>query len=349
MDEDLKKRLLEKLKQLDKKTLNEINIVLMPDFFIDHFLTMNNINKETSRIKEIYNRGGGNLPNIPQKIHQGGNAANTSLALSRLGVKSKLICKTDKLGLHLLKFFLSNNSIDLSGVKTNGKIAITTAMEFGNKHTNILIGDPGSISNFNFENLDDKDLHNISNSNITCILNWGLNKKGTKFAKDVLNYSKKYDVKTFFDSGDPSHRKKDIPSLMKNVITSKNLDILGLNENEINHYCNLNLSEDGEQIINAAISLKKKTNARIDLHTASFACSVNEELTTIRSIKLSNIRRVTGAGDAWNAGNLFAESLNFKSDERLLFSNLVAGCYISSSDALPPDIKKIICFLEKNK
>jgi len=345
MDDDVKTRLLEKLNQIDLKRLSDFHVVLLPDFFVDHFLTMDKFERTFTRIQDIYMQGGGNVPGILQRIHQGGNAANTALALARLGIKSHLICKTDDLGLHLLQFFLGKSDVDLSGVKTDGKLAITTAMEFGKRHINVMIGDTGSVSDFTFEILDENDLQTVSNSDIVCVVNWTLNKRGTGLAKDVFRFAKKHTIKTFFDTGDPGHRKNEIPELTKNVLTDKSLDILGINENELLQYGDLTKAKNDEDIINAAVSLKKKLHARIDLHTANFACTVNKNCTVIPSLRLSKIYRATGAGDAWNAGNLFAELLNFNDDERLLFANLVAGCYISSPDPIHPSLEKIISFI----
>ncbi|MCK5261570.1 MAG: carbohydrate kinase family protein [Thermoplasmatales archaeon] len=345
MDDDVKTRLLEKLNQIDLKRLSDFHVVLLPDFFVDHFLTMDKFERTFTRIQDIYMQGGGNVPGILQRIHQGGNAANTALALARLGIKSHLICKTDDLGLHLLQFFLGKSGVDLSGVKTDGKLAITTAMEFGKQHVNVMVGDTGSVSDFTFEILDENDLQTVSNSDIVCVVNWTLNKKGTDLAKDVFRFAKKHTVKTFFDTGDPGHRKNEIPELTKNVLTDKSLDILGINENELLHYGDLTKAKNDEGIINAAVSLKKKLHARIDLHTTNFACTVNKNCTVMPSLQLSKIYRATGAGDTWNAGNLFAELLHFDDDERLLFANLVAGCYISSPDPIHPSLEKIISFI----
>ena len=122
MDNDLIIRMFERINQIEKKKLNDYNVVLMPDFFVDHILIMNDLNSEFSRIKNIYEQGGGNIPGITQSIEQGGNAANTALALSKLGIKSHLICRTDNLGLHLLQFFLGNSGVNLNSVKQMGKL-----------------------------------------------------------------------------------------------------------------------------------------------------------------------------------------------------------------------------------
>ena len=77
-------------------------------------------------------------------------------------------------------------------------------MEFGEKHINVLVGDTGSVSNFTFESLDENDLQTVTNSDIACVVNWTLNERGTELAKDVFEFAKKQNIKTFFDAGDPS-------------------------------------------------------------------------------------------------------------------------------------------------
>jgi sugar/nucleoside kinase (ribokinase family) len=347
---DLKRRLNDKLDKIDTKHLSDFHVVLLPDFFVDHVLTMEGFETVFSRIKDIYRQGGGNVPGVSQRIHQGGNAANTALALSRMGVKSHLICRTDELGFHLLKLFLGKFGVDLKSVKTDGKLAVTTAMEFGDERVNVMVGDIGSVSDFTFESLDESDLQVISNADIVCVVNWTLNQGGTELAKNVFKYAKKHDVKTFFDTGDPAHREKEIPELKEKVLRDKNLDILGLNENELMHYSDLAIGKEKEDLVKAAVSLNEKLHARIDLHTKSFACTVNKKnVQVIPTLRLSKIYRATGAGDVWNAGDLFAELLDFDDDERLLFANVAAGCYISSPDPKPPSLDEILVFLKKIK
>jgi len=347
INEELKKGLLERLKCIETKKLSEFHVVLLPDFFIDHFLMMNNYEEEFSKIQEIFKQGGGNVPGISQRISQGGNAANTALALAKLGINGHLICKTNEFGLHILRFFLGKQGVDLTGVKTDGELAITTAMEFGEQHVNVMIGDTGSVSDFSYECLSEKDLEKISSSDIVSVLNWTLNRNGSDLAKNVFRYAKKHDTKTFFDTGDPEHRKHEIPELIEQVLSDINLDILGLNENELNHYNEGMKLQSDEDIVKSAISFKEKIHARLDLHTSNFSCSINHDHTIVPTLKSEKIFRATGAGDAWNAGNIFAELLNFKDEERLLFANSIAGCYISSPQPIHPNIEKITHFLRE--
>jgi sugar/nucleoside kinase (ribokinase family) len=347
MKNEIIKELLEKLELIEKEKLEEIRVTLMPDFFLDHFLLFENFEKDFSRIQHIYKQGGGNFPGVSQRIHQGGNAANTALALSKLGPKVHLICKTDKLGKHLLEFFFKNTNIDFCGVKTDGEIAITTAMEFGKNHSNVLIGDTGSVSNFDFDALDESDLKNIKESEITGVLNWSLNKCGTSLAKKVFEFAKKNHVKTYMDTGDPSHRKEEIPYLIKNVVSDINLDIFGINENELMHFTKEIPTNSIQLQIDMAKKLKKSINARVDLHTASFSCTVNEKCTVIPTMKFSNIYRATGAGDTWNAGNMFGELVGLNTGERLFFANMLAGHYISSPITSHLNLEEIKTFIRK--
>ncbi|OGS40314.1 MAG: hypothetical protein A3K77_07450 [Euryarchaeota archaeon RBG_13_31_8] len=343
-DKELVKRVLYRLKEIDKKSLSDYHIVLLPDFFVDHFLTFNEFEENITKIEDIYKQGGGNIPGINQKISQGGNASNTALALAKLGFSSHLICRTNEFGLYLLNYFLGQKGVDLSLVKTDGKLAITTALEFGKKHTNIMIGDTGSVSDFSFNILNEKDKELISKSDMVCVTNWNLNKMGTELAENLFKFAKKFDVRTFFDSGDPSSRKNEIPNLINNVLSNTNLDILGLNELELSYYSGFEIKsvDDIKKAINL---LKKKVDARIDVHTVNFSYSADEKITFIPTPNIENKYRSTGAGDIWNAGNIFADLIKFDNDERLFFANCVACSYISSPEPIPPDTKNITDFI----
>jgi sugar/nucleoside kinase (ribokinase family) len=102
----------------------------------------------------------------------------------------------------------------------------------------------------------------------------------------------------------------DIPELIAKVLMNPRLDILGLNENELNHYSR-RINKTQDEMIAAVESLQRKIHARIDIHTSLFSCSVHPTSIVVPTISLSTIYRTTGAGDAWNAANLFADLLGF--------------------------------------
>lgn len=347
MESLLEKRLLHRLLSLERNELPTFHIVMLPDFFVDHFLYFDTLEKTCQDLQRIAAQCGGNKPGITQRIQQGGNAANTALGLARLGMSTHLICQTSPFGLHLLQYLLGKNGVDLSGVHTDGILAMTTALEFQKPRANIMIGDPGSVATFTYDQLNNHDHELIESANLVGVTNWNLNRFGTDLACKVFERAKKQNVRTFFDSGDPSPRAMDIPQLIEKVLMNPLLDRFGLNENELRHYSNSACTTQTE-MISALGSLKKKIPARIDFHTAQFSGSVQDTVTVVPTIPLSIVYRSTGAGDVWNAANIFADCLGFANDERLLFANIVAGQYISSLDILPPNLDIVINFIKNN-
>jgi sugar/nucleoside kinase (ribokinase family) len=345
MEFSLQRQLLQRLQDINQKELQDYDIVMLPDFFVDHVLSLDAVEQTCATVQSIATQGGGNVPGIEQRIHQGGNAANTSLGLARLGMTTHLICQTDAFGLYLLQYFLGKNNVDLSGVKNDGSLAMTTALEFQKQHANIMLGDPGSVAHFSFDQLTEHDHELITSANLVGVTNWNLNHFGTDLASNVLQLAHTHNVRTFFDSGDPSPRKDDIPELIEKVLKNLDLDIFGLNENELRYYTG-KTNKTQSEILNAGESFKKKISARVDLHTSSFSCSFHDNKTVIDTIQLSKIYRFTGAGDAWNAANIFADLLGFADDERLLFANIVAGQYISSPEGIHPTVDMVIDFIK---
>ena len=348
MEFSLQRQLLQRLQDINQKELPEYDVVMLPDFFVDHVLSLDAVEQTCATVHSIATQGGGNIPGVHQRIHQGGNAANTSLGLARLGMTTHLICQTDSLGLYLLQYFLGKNHVDLSGVKSDGDLAMTTALEFQKQHANIMLGDPGSVARFSFEQLTEQDHELITSADLVGVTNWNLNRFGTDLAYNVLHLAHTHNVRTFFDSSDPSPRKADIPELIEKVLMNPYLDIFGLNENELRYYTG-KPNKTQSEMMNTGELFKKKIPARVDLHTSLFSCSFHESTIIIDTIPLSNVYRLTGAGDAWNAANIFADLLGFADDERLLFANIVAGQYISSPEGIHPTLDMVIDFIKKQQ
>jgi sugar/nucleoside kinase (ribokinase family) len=331
--ENLKIELIKKLKTAQTKKLK---VVVMPHFCIDSFINYNKSFTSLSKnLKKIKNQGGGNI-RAGHNMVRGGKAANVAAALSSLGIKTYLISKTNKQGLSLLKEFFKNSLVNLSLIKTDGSLAITTAIEL--KETNIMISDPGSTVNFGGNIIEPKDEKAIKSSDLVYISDWGLNDKGTELAKKVFTLAKKNNTKTFFDPGDSSSKKNErdeIKKLTKNILNKKLVDFLSVNEGEIKKFGDLN-------------NLKKTTNAQ--LHTSKYSKIISTNNSSSQ-VPVFNIKpkRFTGAGDSWNSGNIFGELLDLDNSLKLLLSNAIAAYYMSSPDGNHPTIKELVTFLQKTK
>jgi sugar/nucleoside kinase (ribokinase family) len=353
-----KDELLSFLKEAPKK----LDAVVMPDFFLDRLI---NIDLGTpcffSMVADVADRKGGSIDDIAQTDIRGGNAVNTSSALAALGVKVTPIVCTNRLGLQQINYHLKRYHIDTSHIKIAAKASITTALEFKTEtgKANVMLRDLGSLSDFGPSNLEDEDYKLIENADYVCLFNWvGTKKFGTELAQTVFSRAKKKEKgKTYYDTADPTPKRDKIPELMEKVLKTQQVDILSVNENEAITYAALlsrGISEQrgkrrfDETAMGSARILAKHLQARIDLHTTRFSATFTKKNeAVVPAFKIKPLR-ATGAGDAWNAGNIVGDG-NALSDEcRLSLANAVAAYYLSNPEGMHPTRQKLVKFIENS-
>jgi len=351
------------LRCLKRVKPRRFNVVVMPDFFIDRFVTFSGDVKQFSQtLAKVAGRFGGNIHGIKQMELRGGNAANTAAALASLGAQVYPIIKTGSLGFHLLRFYLEPLGVDLSHIKANGEVALTTAFELTHEgeRVNVMMGDLATLPSFGPKDLSEEDFQLLRRADFVCVFNWAsLRRWGTELAEDVFSHVKqKGKAKTYYDTGDPSPNKKNIPKLVKKVLLGKIIDIFGVNENEAFMYAS-QLSpkvkslrrklEHHDLAKECARILTKHISARVDLHTSTFAGSFTRENEVIVPAFNVSALRSTGAGDAWNAGNIVGDALGLPDSCRLTLANAVAAYYVSSSTAEHPTLHKLMEFCSKQQ
>lgn len=343
------------------KPAKKFSVVVMPDFFLDRLVTYEgNLKNISKAMAEVVERKGGSIHGVKQLELRGGNAANTAAALAALGAKVYPIISTSSLGLHMLKLYLDPFKVDLSHVKTGGKMSFTTAIEliYEGERVNVMMSDLGSLSEFGLDHLTPEDFEVLRDADYVCIFHWaGTQREGTQLAEGVFDYvRKKGKGKTYYDTSDPTPKKEEVPRLVKEVLLGKLVDVFSVNENEAFCYAS-HLDEKlsslkkkvkpDEFAKECARILAKNLLARVDLHTTTFAGSFrsNSEV-SVPAFRVP-VLRATGAGDAWNAGNLFGDSLGLPDRPRLTLANAVAAYYISSSDGEHPTFSKLTDFCSK--
>jgi sugar/nucleoside kinase (ribokinase family) len=343
------------------KPAKKFNVVVMPDFFLDRLVTYEgDINHFSKIMDEVAERKGGSVHGIKQLELRGGNAANTAAALAALGAKVYPIIDTNLLGLHLLKFYLSPFKVDLSHVKTSGRMSLTTAIELTHQgeRVNLMMSDLGSLSEFGLNHLTPEDYQILREADYVCIFNWtGTKRWGTQLAEGVFNYVKKEGRgKTYYDTADPNPKKEEVPWLVKKVLLGNLVDIFSVNENEALCYA----SQINEKVASLQKKIKleelakecarilaKNLSARVDLHTTTFAGSfIGNSEVIVQTFKVP-VLRATGAGDAWDAGNIFGDALGLSDRCRLTLANAVAAYYISSPVGEHPALPKLVDFCSK--
>ncbi|MEM2546575.1 MAG: PfkB family carbohydrate kinase [Candidatus Bathyarchaeia archaeon] len=351
---------LDEVKDFLRNQHREAEVVVMPDFFIDRFVSINTSpNNFFNMVIDVVERKGGSIDGIGQKEFRGGNAINTAAALASLGVKVTPIVCTDKLGLQLLKFFVKSLKISLKHIKIVEKPSITTALEFkmDDGRANVMLRDVGSLADFGPQSLDKKDFEAIGRADCICVFNWaGTRKYGTELAETVFRHTKtKGRGKTYFDTADPTPNKEEAKKLLERVLQSDLVDILSLNENEAVFFASLlkgkaekpmKSSSFGELAFKSAEFLASQLKARIDLHTTDYSATFNGGTKTLVPTFHVSVLRATGAGDAWNAGNMLGTIHGLSDAVRLTLANAVAAYYISNPEGKHPTRKELFRFCD---
>ena len=344
-----------------RKDPEKHDVVVMPDFFYDRIISLDyDTESFFSVIAHTTERKGGSIDDIEQIDIRGGNAINTASAIAALGVKVTPIVCTNKFGLQQIRFFLGKHNVDLSHVKMVEKASLTTALELEteNGKANVMLRDLGSLADFGPSDLTDSDFALIENADCVCLFNWaGTRKYGTALAETVFRRVKTQGKgKTYYDTADPSPNRDKIPELMRNVLKTSKVDVLSLNENEAICYAAMLTDEISgkrekrrldELAIEAARVLAANLSARIDLHTTVFSATFTKKSEVVVPTFKINGLRATGAGDAWNAGNIFGDANHLSDEYRLALANAVSACYLANPKGSHPTRQKVIEFIEK--
>ncbi|MEM3615686.1 MAG: carbohydrate kinase family protein [Candidatus Methanomethylicia archaeon] len=343
------------LDEIISKIINErrrFNVVALHDFFIDHFIHMEiSIEELMVEILNTAKRGGGNIFRNTQNFMRGGCAANFASAIAKLGVNVKLITCANSIGMEILK--RDAIGVDLENVKLFDSQAVTTIIEgkYMGKQVNIMMSYPGMLSEFGMEKLDEKNWEAILNSDYICLFTWNVNKHGTELVERVAEKVKENGRgKVYLDLGDPKYRIEDLKELMHKIEKRNLIDALSLNENEIDIISKIIL-KDRYQIKNikeTIIKISEEIDFRLDVHTPEFSATARNGKIVIAPCFKVNVLRTTGAGDAWNAGNVLCWGSKMDDHIRLLIANAVAAIYISKDKPEHPDIHELKDFLKQN-
>ncbi len=216
--------------------LSSYRVAVMNDFSLDRCIYIDDLDRFIERLQAVYAQKGGLIPQTRQAVNQGGCAANTATTLARLGVKAALITRTSELGRVLLDYYLGRAGVDLSQVKTDGALAITSCIEVGVHKYNIMVNDGASYGGFGFRDLNAEDLELIGKSHIAGVFDWSLNSFGTDLAEGLFRYCADRSVFTYLDTSDPAPRRAEIPQLFERVLSQPCLSHINLNENELKQF-----------------------------------------------------------------------------------------------------------------
>lgn len=329
----------------------DLRVTCLPDLFIDHVLPVRDAAAFHDDLQRVRRRGGGNLMVAGQSLRLGGNAANTAHALGRLGVPVSLIARTDPVGRALLEATVAGLPVDTEGVHADADAATTLALEYAGADdgdgANVMVSDPGPLPGLGPDVLDDADRHRIATSDLVLVTNWSMcTEHGTQLAADVLRSARRAGVRTMMDTADPTHRGAGARDLLDAPDVLANLDVWSVNAVEAAHFAGLDSGNAPADPVAAARVLAGLFDGRVDLHTDRLAASTTGDDATIVGTFDVRPERLTGAGDAWNAGNILGDLLELEPRDRLTLANAVAAATITSVDGRPPGLDAVIELME---
>lgn len=336
-------------------SLDASRVVVMPDYFIDRIVYVPPLPKLTAMLKEKIKAGGGSIRNIRQVEVKGGNAVNLAYALGKLRVKTDLITLArGESKLLLEESFRHLRSVTLKIIE--GNPGYTTALEFTEKngHVNVMLSDIGHMDSIGPEKLDAKTVETVLSASVIAVVNWASNRRGTELAELVFKKAKKNAVR-FIDPADFSNRKEEFTRFIKKASDKGLVTHLSINENEsrlLSRELSVNKIPSDYSLKDVSVTCKKLSEElpiTVDLHTPIGSASALAGEVHYASSPQINQVTATGAGDVWDAADLYGYLAGIRPDARLLLANMAASLYASNPSAEAPTKTEVSDFLETQK
>lgn len=341
--------IIEKLRHLS--TIG--SIVVMHDFFVDRIIRLESKENLFGALSEKAKVGGGSVRGIPTTDVKGGNAVNVAYCLAKLGAKVSLFTVADEIGSIMIRQAFSQFGDKVTLRIANGRSGLTTCFEFPHEDTrvNVMVSDIGDNERFGPERISSEaDRTILKNADGVMVVNWATNISGTELAE--FSFKNSPSAFHFLDPADIETRKHDFRDSLAKL--SGLTDCLSINENECNSLADalgfghvLGSVYSAEEVKQAARRISESVGISTDLHTkVGAAWSNGKESAFAHTIKV-DAKRLTGAGDTWDAADIIGYLAGLHPQERLLFANCCASLYIRDPNGEPPSMNKAFELIER--
>lgn len=341
--------IIEKLRHLS--TIG--SIVVMHDFFVDRIIRLESKENLSGALSEKAKVGGGSIRGIPTRDVKGGNAVNIAYSLAKLGAKVSLFTVADEMGSIMIRQTFAQFGDKVTLRIANGRTGLTTCFEFPHEDTrvNVMVSDVGDNESFGSERINSEaDRTILKNADGVMVVNWATNINGTELAE--FSFKNSPSAFHFLDPADIEKRKHDFRDSLAKL--SGVTDCLSINENECNSLADalgfgqvLGCVYSVEEVKQAAKRISESVGISTDLHTkVGAAWSNGKESAFAHAIKV-DAKRLTGAGDTWDAADIIGYLAGLHPQERLLFANCCASLYIRDPNGEPPSMNKAFEMIER--
>ena len=341
--------IIEKLRHLS--TIG--SIVVMHDFFVDRIIRLESKENLSGALSEKAKAGGGSIRGIPTTDVKGGNAVNIAYSLAKLGAKVSLFTVADEMGSIMIRQTFAQFGDKVTLRIANGRTGLTTCFEFPHEDTrvNVMVSDVGDNESFGSERINSEaDRTILKNADGVMVVNWATNINGTELAE--FSFKNSPSAFHFLDPADIETRKHDFRDSLAKL--SGVTDCLSINENECNSLADalgfgqvLGCVYSVEEVKQAAKRISESVGISTDLHTkVGAAWSNGKESAFAHAIKV-DAKRLTGAGDTWDAADIIGYLAGLHPQERLLFANCCASLYIRDPNGETPSMNKAFEMIER--
>ena len=312
----------------------KFDVAVMHDFYIDRLLYAGSLEGFAGSVREKASEGGGGIHGAHQEDVRGGNAVNLAHALARLGLDVLLITHSERIHQGVLRQTFEGLRVELR-IKPR-PAALTVAIE---GDVNVMLGDGRGASDFGPSSLDGGDWRALGDSRVVCSVNWAVNRRGTALLR-ALRRRLGPRKPVFFDPADFRDRGRESDELLHILAEEHLVDWVSMNEQEGIAAAKL-LGIESKDLGEMCKALAKALGVVFDLHAVG--ASYTSEGTRVTKVRIDSVkpRRLTGAGDVWDAGAIYGRLKGMGEQERLRFANAAAKLYLKGRELAPPTLAQV--------
>lgn len=306
----------------------------MHDFFVDRLVHTDSLDRLMGTMAEKAGSGGGGLHGIVQEEARGGNAVNLAHALARLGLRTLLITHSDRTHEPLLRRTFEGLGAELR-IKPL-PAGLTVAFE---EKANVMLGDTKGASDFGPRRLDERDWSALHDSRVVCSVNWAANTKGTELLVGLRRRLGR-EKTIFFDPADFRDRMPQFADLLALIAKKRLVDWVSMNEQESIASAR-SVGVYSEKLAEVCRSLAGRLGVVFDLHAVRTSYTSEGTRVSSAAVRRRRFRRLTGAGDVWDAGAIYGRLKGMDEVSRLEFANRAANAYLKSEELAPPTLEQL--------
>ena len=312
----------------------EYDVAVMHDYFVDRLVHVRGLGKTMAEVAEKAASGGGGIHGMSQEEIRGGNAVNLAHALARLGLRTLLITHCEPAHEHLLKSAFRGLRADLR-VKPL-PAGLTVALE---ESTNVMLSDGRGASDFGPSALDEDDWAGLEGSKVVCSVNWAANKRGTEL---LLGLRRRLGTEKtiYIDPADFRDGLDRFVALARLISKGGLVDWVSMNEFESLSAATA-LGIESADRASRCLRLARALGVVFDMHCVDGAYTSEGTRVTASPTRPVRTRRLTGAGDVWDAASIYGRLKGMDERGRLAFANRAAKLYLKGRDPVPPTLSDL--------